>query len=152
MKMSKNNSKTIPITDTEMTRFMITLEEGVKFVWMSLEKMQGGEIFVKKLPSMKVVEIANTIAPNIKHEIIGKRPGEKIHEQMISVDDAEYTLENKDYYIIVPHKDNFGISEQYEGEKVQKGFSYSSDVNTDWMTNEDLSKWIKSNQEIIGNI
>ena len=151
LKMTKKNSKSIPITDSDMTRFMITLEEGVKFVWMSLEKMKGGEIFVKKLPSMKVVEIAKTIAPNIKQKIVGKRPGEKIHEQMISVDDSDYTLENKDYYIIVPHKDNFGKSEKYQGRKVQKGFSYSSDVNSDWMTNENLSEWIKSNQEIIGS-
>lgn len=151
IKMLANNAETIPITDTEMTRFMITLEDGVRFVFNSLEKMQGGEIFVKKLPSMKVVEIANTIAPNIRQEIIGKRPGEKIHEQMISIDDAECTLENDDYYIIIPHKDNFGLKVEYKGKKVHKGFSYSSDVNDYWMKNEELIKWIGQNKEIIGS-
>ena len=151
LKLIKMKSKTIPITDEEMTRFMITLEDGVKFVWNSLEKMQGGEIFVKKLPSMKVVDIANTIAPNIKKEIIGRRPGEKIHEQMISVDDADCTLENDDYFIIVPHKDNFGLNAVYKGKNVDKGFSYSSDINDSWMQKESLSEWINKNKDKIGH-
>ena len=151
LKLIENNSKTIPITDVEMTRFMITLEEGVQFVWSSLEKMQGGEIFVKKLPSMKVIDIASTLAPNIEQEIIGKRPGEKIHEQMISIDDADCTLENEDYYTIVPHKDNFGLNVEYQGQKVDKVFSYSSDINDNWMKNESLSEWIKQNKDSIGH-
>ena len=96
------NGEPIPITDERMTRFMITLEEAVQLVWHAFEDMIGGEIYVKKIPSMKVIDIANVIAPNISQEIIGIRPGEKLHEQMISVEDSPYTYEYNDHYKILP--------------------------------------------------
>ena len=130
---------------------MISLEEGVELVWHALEDMYGGEVYVKKIPSMKVTDIARVIAPKVKHEIIGIRPGEKIHEQMISVDDADCTLENDDYFIIVPHKDNFGLNAVYQGKNVDKGFSYSSDINDSWMQKESLSEWINKNKDKIGH-
>ncbi len=143
--------KAIPITDPDMTRFMISLEDGVQFVWDSIKNMKGGEIFVKKLPSMKVTDIADTIAPNIKQIIIGKRPGEKIHEQMISIDDADNTLEHRNHFIIIPHKDNFGLNVKYTGKKVKKDFSYSSNINAHWMKNDELLLWIQKNKYSIGS-
>ncbi len=143
--------KAIPITDPDMTRFMISLEDGVQFVWDSIKNMKGGEIFVKKLPSMKVTDIADTIAPNIKQIIIGKRPGEKIHEQMISIDDADNTLEHQNHFIIIPHRDNFGLNVKYTGKKVKKDFSYSSNINTHWMKNDELLLWIQKNKYSIGS-
>jgi FlaA1/EpsC-like NDP-sugar epimerase len=127
----------LPITDVRMTRFMITLEQGVELVEHAFEDMLGGEIYIKKIPSMKVIDIAKAIAPQIKHKMIGIRPGEKLHEQMISSDDANSTYEYSDYYKILPQinewaKDNLRIK---NGKKVSEGFYYSSDNNSQWMTN-----------------
>ena len=137
----------LPITDERMTRFMISLEQGVNLVWHTFEDMLGGEIYIKKIPSMKVIDIANTIAPNAKHKIIGIRPGEKLHEQMISIDDANSTYEYHSYYKILPEinnwaKDNLRIK---NGKKVPEGFSYSSNNNSEWMTKSELQKWIDEN-------
>lgn len=144
----------IPITDSRMTRFMISLEQGVELVWHAFEEMIGGEIFVKKIPSMKISDIAKAIAPNAKNKIIGIRPGEKLHEQMISVDDASSTYEYSEYYKILPQinewsKDNLRIK---NGKKVPEGFIYTSDSNSEWMTTSDLQKWILSNKNYIGKI
>ena len=143
---SIKNSGVIPITDKRMTRFMITLEQGVKLVWQAFNEMVGGEIFVKKIPSMKVTDIANVIAPNAKQKIIGIRAGEKLHEQMIGIEDSYSTFEYSDYFKILPqiNKWNKDIRRIKRGIKVPKGFIYSSDTNTEWMTKSQLKKWIQN--------
>tara|TARA_B110000503_G_C7089769_1_gene388873 strand:+ start:260 stop:1255 length:996 start_codon:yes stop_codon:yes gene_type:complete len=148
----KNNK--IPITDKRMTRFMISLEQGVELVWHAIEDMIGGEIYVKKIPSMKVIDIANVIAPNISQEIIGIRPGEKLHEQMISFEDSPYTYEYNDHYKILPaihgwNNDKLRIG---KGKLVQKDFIYTSDKNTEWMSQTSLDKWMKLNFNSISKI
>ncbi len=144
----------LPITDKRMTRFMISLEQGVDLVWHAFEDMVGGEIYVKKIPSMKVTDIAKVVAPDAVQEIIGIRPGEKLHEQMISSDDSFSTYEYLNYYKILPQinewgKDNLRIK---KGKKVQDGFVYSSDNNSEWMKKPELKKWINKNINIIGKI
>jgi len=139
-----NNKKSyIPITDPKMTRFWITLEQGVKFVVSCIENMEGGEIFIPKIPSMKVVDIANFIAPGYKHKIIGIRSGEKLHEVMITKDDAIDTMEFDDRYIIIPRNVIKYVNKVYKlnnkkGKFVDKGFEYSSDNNEKWLSEEDL--------------
>ena len=137
----------IEITDERMTRFMISLDQAVKLVWHTFEDMIGGEIYVKKIPSMKVVDIAKAIAPKAKHKIIGIRPGEKLHEQMISFEDSYSTFDYKDYYKILPQINNsfFNKKRIKRGIKVPNNFIYSSETNSSWMTIQDLQKWIKVN-------
>ena len=144
----------IPITDERMTRFMITLEEAVKLVWKAFDDMEGGETYVKKIPSMRVTDIARAIAPDAEHQIIGIRPGEKLHEQMISKDDSYYTYEYDDYYKILPALHDWGHSKERikAGIKVEDGFSYTSNDNKEWMSIEKLKEWIKNNKERIGKI
>ena len=134
-----------PITDERMTRFMITLEQGVKLVWLALEDCVGGEIYVKKIPSMKVVDIAKTINPQAKIKIVGIRPGEKLHEQMISSEDAAYTYDYGSYYKILPqiHEWSTDPIRIGNGRKCPEGFCYSSGNNDSWMTPEQLQEWIK---------
>lgn len=141
----------LPITHPEMTRFMISLEEGVKLVWKAFSDMLGGEIYVKKIPSMKVTDIALAIAPHASHEITGVRPGEKIHEQMISLEDAQHTYEYDEYFKILPSINNWSLDKARigNGKKVPNNFSYSSDNNSDWMTPEDLKIWIESQKNEI---
>lgn len=144
----------LPITDTRMTRFMITLEQGVDLVWHAFEDMVGGEIYVKKIPSMKVTDVARACAPNAEHEIVGIRPGEKLHEQMIGAEDAFYTYEYPDHYKILPAIHNWG-NDPYrikDGMKVAEGFNYSSDNNPEWMSVETLCEWITQHREHIGKI
>ena len=114
----------------------------------------GGEIYVKKIPSMGVVDIAKTVSPNSDHEIIGIRPGEKLHEQMIGTEDAPHTYEFEDYYKILPSINKWSEDPDRIGSglKVANGFSYTSDSNVDWMTKEELRKWIKGNMKDIGRI
>ena len=137
----------IPITDIKMTRFMISLEEAVKLVWDAFLDLRGGEIYVKKIPSMKVVDIAQSINPKAKLKIIGIRPGEKIHEQMIGYEDAMYTYEYKNYFKILPSLFNWYLDKKRikNGKKVKENFIYSSDNNNKWMTKAQLKEWIKSN-------
>ena len=144
----------LPITDKRMTRFMISLDEGVKLVWKAFEDMKGGEIYIKKIPSMKVIEIAKVIAPKAKHKIIGIRPGEKLHEQMISSDDSYSTYEYPNYYKILPQINEWGRdrSRIKNGKKVPEGFSYTSDNNLDWMSKSQLQLWIKLNKKNLGKI
>lgn len=134
----------ITVTDERMTRFMISLEEAVELVWHTLTDMMGGEIYVKKIPSMKVVDMARTISPQAKIEITGIRPGEKLHEQMISVEDAPFTYEYDDYYKIVPAINDWtDHHRQVAGSNlVAPHFSYESDTNTRWMTEGELLNWI----------
>jgi UDP-N-acetylglucosamine 4,6-dehydratase len=144
----------LPITDTRMTRFMISLEQGVELVWHAFEDMHGGEIYVKKIPSMKVVDIAKSVAPEARHEIIGIRPGEKLHEQMIGSEDSYFTYEYSAHYKILPaihnwSNDPFRIK---DGIKVPEGFEYSSDNNQVWMSIPELTSWIQDNLSKIGRI
>ena len=142
----------LPITDVRMTRFMITLEQGVDLVWRAFEDMVGGEIYVKKIPSMKVTDIACAVEPSARHDIIGIRPGEKLHEQMIGVEDALYTYEYADYYKILPaiYKWSDDPKRINGGKKVAPDFTYCSDSNTDWMSIDTLQVWIEQNRDKLG--
>ena len=146
------NSGIIPITDSRMTRFMISLEQAVQLVWHALEDMVGGEIYVKKIPSMKMTELGRAIAPDAVQNIIGIRPGEKLHEQMIGVEDAISTYEFDEYFKILPiingwSKDKDRIK---NGKLVKPDFVYSSETNKDWMTNAELINWLDINKHKIG--
>ena len=143
-----------PITDNRMTRFMISLEEGVELVWHALNDMKGGEIYIKKIPSMKVTDIAKAVSSKTKQEIVGIRPGEKLHEQMIGFEDAPYTYEYSDHYKILPsiHEWNKDPERIGEGVKVDPDFTYCSDTNTDWMEIKTLKNWIEKNRNNIGKI
>jgi UDP-N-acetylglucosamine 4,6-dehydratase len=135
----------IPITDNRMTRFWITLEQGVQFVLRCLDIMNGGEIFVPKIPSMKIMDLAKAIAPNCKYKVIGIRPGEKLHEVLIPEDDARRSLEFDDYFVIQPSLDYWQIenTNHKRGKPCPDGFKYSSDTNKKWLDSDDLKKMIK---------
>lgn len=152
--LKKKNEGVLPITDLRMTRFMITLNQGVQLVWHTFNDMLGGEIYVKKIPSIKVLNIAKVVAPKANHKIIGIRPGEKLHEQMISSEDAPHTYEYKDYYKILPALNNLSKDQKRigEGKKVANDFTYSSEKNTDWMEDLVLQEWIEENQTKIEGI
>lgn len=144
-KLINEGAKELPITDERMTRFWISLEDGVNFVLNNFTYMHGGEIFVPKIPSMKIVDLAKTMAPNLAHKIIGIRAGEKLHEIMISSDDSHLTYEFEDYYAISPSikftnmEIDFSINAKgQKGKKVSNGFSYSSDNNKEWISQEEL--------------
>jgi len=136
--VKKKQSGKIPITDKRMTRFWITLEQGVKFVIKSLELMHGGEIFVPKIPSMNIMDLAKAIAPNCEFEFVGIRPGEKLHEVMIPKDDARRTLEFDDFYVVQPDFHWWDNNNWKSGKSLSEGFKYASDKNTKWLTVEDL--------------
>lgn len=144
----------LPITDPRMTRFMISLEQGVELVWHAFDDMIGGEIYVKKIPSMKVTDIARVVAPEARHEIVGIRPGEKLHEQMIGVEDAPYTYEYDDYFKILPaiNKWSDDPARIKEGRKVAEDFVYTSDLNPDWMDHATLAEWIAAHRDKIGAV
>jgi len=144
----------LPITDPNMTRFMISLEEAVALVWHAFDDMQGGEIYVKKIPSMIITDIAKAVNDNASHKIIGIRPGEKIHEQMIGLEDAPHTYEYKDHYKILPAIYNWSSDPERNkgGVKVDENFTYSSNINKDWMSVDDLRNWIDTNSAKIGKI
>ena len=152
--MSIRDKGVLPVTDDRMTRFMISLEQGVELVWHAFDDMEGGEIYVKKIPSMKVTELAAAVAPEARIEIVGIRPGEKLHEQMISPEDSFYTYEYPEHYKILPAIHNWDASAERikDGTKVVEGFDYSSDNNPEWMSIADLQAWIAANQHKIGNI
>lgn len=152
--MSLAHTGVLPITDTRMTRFMITLEQGVELVWHAFDDMQGGEIYVKKIPSMTITDIANAVAPKARHKIIGIRPGEKIHEQMIGLEDAAHTFAYEGHYKILPAIHNWSSdpSRIGDGRKVDEGFMYTSSNNSDWMSVETLHAWIEGNRSKIGAI
>lgn len=137
----------LPITDPRMTRFWITLEQGVSFVLACLERMSGGEIFVPKIPSMKAVELAGAIGPECRLEIVGIRPGEKLHEIMLSAEDARHTMEHEDYYAILPQFREWNASDYARkngGKPCPDGFCYGSDTNTRWLSGEELLAMVRS--------
>jgi len=144
----------LTITDKRMTRFMISLEEGVELVWHAFNDMEGGEIFVKKIPSMNICDIATAVSANAEQVEIGIRPGEKLHEQMIGVEDAYFTYEYPEYFKILPQICEWGSMESMikGGAKVPEGFSYTSDNNKEWMTISQLQEWIEKNSTKIGSI
>ncbi len=145
---------TLPITDARMTRFMITLEQGVELVWHAFEDMVGGEIYVKKIPSMKLADVALASVPDAKHEIVGIRPGEKLHEQMIGTEDALYTYEYPEHFKILPAINGWSSDpcRIKDGKKVSEDFTYCSDNNLEWMSIASLQAWIAQNREKVGHI
>ena len=152
--LNKRKEGQLPITDLRMTRFMISLEQGVNLVWHAFENMLGGEIYVKKIPSIKVTDIAKVIAPEAKIKVIGIRPGEKLHEQMINYEDAPHTYEYEDYFKILPAINSLSKDKKRigKGVKVVEGFTYTSDNNDEWMDNKTLLNWLESNINKIGAI
>ena len=151
--LSIKDKGVLPITDERMTRFMISLEQGVELVWHAFEDMVGGEIYVKKIPSMKVVDLAGVVAPGARLEITGIRPGEKLHEQMIGSEDSFFTYEYPEHYKILPAINDWGTCEERikDGRKVPEGFSYTSDNNPEWMSRLELQAWVDANNEKIGS-
>lgn len=152
--MSIKDKGSLPITDPRMTRFMISLEQGVELVWHAFEDMEGGEIYVKKIPSMKVTDLAKVVAPEAEHKIVGIRPGEKLHEQMIGAEDSHFTYEYPEHFKILPSINDWGKCAKRikDGKKVEEGFIYSSDNNAEWMSSEQLQEWIEANYSQIGRI
>jgi len=146
--MEKAESGVLPITDKSMTRFNISLMEGVKMVLWALDQCIGGEILIPKIPSYRILDLAEAIGPSCEHEIVGIRPGEKIHEEMITDSDGPLTIEMEKYYAIMPsYKD---ISDEYRAHgltvrNVAKGFSYRSDSNPNFMTVDEIRKEIRCN-------
>ena len=152
--LSLANKGKLPITDDRMTRFMITLEQGVDLVWHAFEDMLGGEIYVKKIPSMKLTDIARAAAPEADHEIVGIRPGEKLHEQMIGPEDTPHTYEYADHYKILPaiHGWSSDPARISDGRPVTPDFTYCSDNNLDWMSVDTLRTWIQQNRDKVGKV
>jgi UDP-N-acetylglucosamine 4,6-dehydratase/5-epimerase len=152
--LSLSKDDVLPITDKRMTRFMISLEEGVQLVWQAFDDMRGGEIYVKKIPSMKVTDIALAVDYQAKQEEVGIRPGEKLHEQMIGIEDSPYTYEYSDYFKILPSINKWANDPKRigNGTKVDSDFTYCSDNNEDWMEISELKQWIEKNKHKIGNI
>lgn len=152
--MSIKDKGELPVTDERMTRFMISLEQGVELVWHAFDDMEGGEIYVKKIPSMKVTDVASTVAPEATQKIVGIRPGEKLHEQMIGSEDAYFTYEYPEHFKILPAIHNWSADQARikDGVRVPEGFVYASDNNPEWMTQADLGVWIDANREKIGAI
>jgi UDP-N-acetylglucosamine 4,6-dehydratase/5-epimerase len=152
--LEKGGKDKLPITDERMTRFMISLEQGVNLIWHAFKDMVGGEIYVKKIPSMNIMDIAKATAPDSECEIVGIRPGEKLHEQMIAPEDAPQTYEYVDHYKILPsiYSWNEDPGRINNGILVPPDFTYSSDNNKDWMSVDQLRMWISKNKDKIGII
>lgn len=150
---SMKDSGALPITDSRMTRFMVSLEEAVKSVWFAFDDMVGGEIYVKKIPSMKIVDIAAAVAPMARLDFVGIRPGEKLHEQMIGPEDTPTTYEYDGYYKILPSIYNWDADANRvkNGVIVSPTFTYSSDGNKEWMAINALKAWIEKNLNKIGH-
>jgi len=149
-KLISQGATQLPITEPEMTRFWITLEQGVNFVLKNFKRMQGGEIFIPKIPSMKMIDLAKSMAPHLGVKVIGIRPGEKMHEVMVPKDDSHLTLEFDDHYVIQPsiiftHKNDFTHNALGEvGKPVKMGFEYNSETNTQWLDTKGLTEMIDS--------
>ena len=152
--MSIAKDGVLPITDNRMTRFMISLEEGVELVWHAFDDMKGGEIYVKKIPSMKVTDVALAVDDKARQEEVGIRPGEKLHEQMIGPEDALYTYEYSGYFKILPSINGWSQDPDRigKGVKVDPAFLYSSDNNKEWMQIPELKDWMEKNHNKIGVI
>jgi UDP-N-acetylglucosamine 4,6-dehydratase len=144
--MDKKKEGKLPITHPDMTRFNISLEEGVELVLYAIEHAWGGEIFVPKIPSYKITDVAKAIGPDCKQEIVGIRPGEKLHEEMITETDSLYTIELDKYYVIAPSTPTWKIEDfikKFNGKMVEMGFKYNSGTNSEWLSVEDIREQIK---------
>jgi UDP-N-acetylglucosamine 4,6-dehydratase/5-epimerase len=141
--LSQREQGKVTITDDRMTRFWLSLEQGVRFVIGCIEQMRGGEVFVPKIPSMKVIDLARAIAPEAAVSVIGIRPGEKLHEVLISEDEARNTVEREAMFIVKPPETLWERSLQYEGEPLPEGFRYSSDTNADWLDVEGIRRLVE---------
>jgi len=144
--LKKRKDGVLPITSPEMTRFNISLEGGVEMVMHALEHAWGGEIFIPKIPSYRIMDVAEAIAPKCDHKVVGIRPGEKVHEEMITPSDAFYTYDLGKYYIILPSKPKWSVTdfiETHKAVKVKEGFSYNSGDNSEWETVESLRELIQ---------
>jgi UDP-N-acetylglucosamine 4,6-dehydratase/5-epimerase len=149
--LSLEGQRQLPITDPQMTRFMVTVEQGVELVWHAFEDMEGGEVYVRKAPSMKIVDVARAVNPKSEPQIVGIRPGEKLHEQMISAEDSPNTFEYDTYYKIMPAINSWGNENRIKsGRPVPVGFIYTSDNNTEWMTVEMLRAWLDAHRAALG--
>ena len=152
--LSIKDSGVLTITDPRMTRFMISLEQGVELVWHAFEDMVGGEIYVKKIPSMTMLDLATAVSATAEQKITVIRPGEKLHEQMISAEDSFHTYEYPEHFKILPAINGWDETPERikDGVKVPEGFVYASDNNSEWMTTEQLQEWIETNKAKIGKI
>ncbi len=152
--LSIKDSGILTITDPRMTRFMISLEQGVELVWHAFDDMVGGEIYVKKIPSMTMPDLATAVSATAEQKIIGIRPGEKLHEQMISAEDSFHTYEYPEHFKILPAINGWDETPERikDGVKVPEGFVYASDNNSEWMTTGQLQEWIETNKAKIGKI
>ena len=150
----KNNNKRLTITDPKMTRFMISLQDGVRLVWKAFDDMVGGEIYVRKIPSMNIMDIARSVDPENDYDIVGIRPGEKMHEQMIGIEDAPHVYEYETYFKILPmiHGWSSDPKRIKDGKPVASDFVYSSDNNKEWMSRSQLATWIEENKDHMGKI
>ncbi len=144
--MNSRNSGCLPITDTRMTRFWISLDQGIDLVFLAFSKMQGGEIFVPKIPSMKITDLAQALAPECTITITGIRPGEKLHECMIGEDDAPNTYDCKTHFVIQPSINSWQTDAKYEGERVSNSFRYASDINSEWISSTQLIEMLSEYQ------
>jgi UDP-N-acetylglucosamine 4,6-dehydratase/5-epimerase len=145
--MEKRKDGILPITHADMTRFNISLEDGVEMVFHALEHAWGGEIFVPKIPSYRITDVATAIGPDCEQRLVGIRPGEKLHEEMITETDSLNTLETEKYYVITPSTPTWDVDDYlaaYNGQRVPEGFKYSSGTNTDWLTVEQLREQIRT--------
>lgn len=142
----KEQKKTgiITITDDRMTRFWITLEQGVRFAMDCVERMKGGEIFVPRIPSAKVIDIATTIAPDAEIKVIGIRPGEKLHEILLTEDEAGHTMQCGDYFVIMPERSSGGEDGFVVGEALSERLRYTSDGNDKWLTEEEIERMVEA--------
>ena len=148
-KLIKEGTNSLPITDERMTRFMITLDAGVNFVLDNFKRMQGGEIFIPKIPSMKMTELALALAPTLKQEVVGIRPGEKLHEIMCPSDDSHLTYEFDNYYVIAPSIKFYSFRDYSlgklgeKGRLVEQGFEYNSGNNQEWLSHKEFLELLK---------
>jgi UDP-N-acetylglucosamine 4,6-dehydratase len=141
--MEQRKRGRVTVTDPRMTRFWLTLEQGVRFVVRAIEQMHGGEIFVPKIPSMRLVDLAEAVAPGCAVEFIGIRPGEKLHEVLLSEDEARNTVELEDMYIIQPTHPWWKTTNWVHGRELPPGFRYTSDANEQWLTHQQLQELIE---------
>src|SRR3990167_6865160 len=144
--LSRRSSGTLPLTDERMTRFNISLDEGVQLVLGALDNILGGEIFVPKLPSYRITDVALAIAPDCRHEVVGIRPGEKLHEEMVTETDALNSLEFDDYFVILPSLVQWDVDEyasQFRGKRCEAGFSYNSGTNSHWLGVDEIRMLVR---------
>lgn len=142
--LEQKKSGEITITDERMTRFWVTLEQGIRFVIRSIELMKGGEIFIPKIPSMKIVDLAEAIAPEAKKKFIGIRPGEKLHEILLTNEESRHTKEFENYLVIEPEYPFWDENNFKDGGQLSDGFEYASDTNKEWLTKDQLKEILKN--------